>query len=284
VHLLPPARDIRAFLFPSWESGVAGVEAVTKSGVSPSLMRLYDPDETQLSFHMKPRSSAFMGFVSEAIKQYVQRVKGFDIMAACLLVVAFEGKKDVVSFQRRSVSATLRHYGGFPLGPAPGRSWYEKRYDLPLLRDLLLDHGLWVDVAESAMTWSALIPLWRDVKQSLNNYFESQGIHCFVGAHISHTYPTGACVYFHFAAPQAESKENPALDMQCYTQAKKLATQAILRNGGALSHHHGVGYEHIPFMGHYLDWGSLLLLRSLKTCLDPKDICNPGKLLPAIGN
>jgi hypothetical protein len=39
---------------------------------------------------------------------------------------------------------------------------------------------------------------------------------------------------------------------------------------GALSHHHGVGYEHLPFMSRYFDAKSLDVLRALKNHLDPK--------------
>eukprot|EP01087_Luapelamoeba_hula_P008322 TRINITY_DN2079_c0_g1_i1.p1 TRINITY_DN2079_c0_g1~~TRINITY_DN2079_c0_g1_i1.p1 ORF type:complete len:612 (-),score=68.00 TRINITY_DN2079_c0_g1_i1:25-1860(-) len=280
VHRKPSVVDFQAFLFPTWEDGVASIHQVVRKEVKPAMIRLYDPDETQLSFNMKPASSKFVSLVSSLIQGYLTKVKGYNTMNICLMIVGYEGENEAVKWQKKMTMPIFRSYSGFAVGSAPGKSWHEKRYDLPLLRDLLLDHGLWVDVAESSMSWSNLLPLWRDVKQSLNDFFEDQGLPCFVGAHISHTYETGACVYFHFATTLDSNAQE---DLELYTKAKKAATQAILRNGGALSHHHGVGFEHIPFMGHYMDWGSLQILRAMKHSLDPKDICNPGKLLPAQG-
>jgi len=48
-----------------------------------------------------------------------------------------------------------------------------------------------------------------------------------------------------------------------------------------LSHHHGIGAEHVKWMGQY--WGPLgiRVLRSIKRELDPKGVMNPGKLIPA---
>jgi alkyldihydroxyacetonephosphate synthase len=61
---------------------------------------------------------------------------------------------------------------------------------------------------------------------------------------------------------------------------KRAACQCIMANGGAISHHHGVGYDHRPWLA--AEDGSLGLaaLRALKAALDPHGIMNPGKLLP----
>jgi len=294
VHPLPEVKTFAAFLFPEWEKGVAAIHTSVREEAAPAMIRLYDADETQLSFSMRPATGKVMTLISDAIKAFLERFKGFDLKRVSMMIVGYEGSATAVRLQQRQLKAIAHRHQGVSLGSGPGRSWYDKRYDLPLLRDLLLDHGMWVDVAESSMTWSNVLPLWRDVKTSLKNHFSEHGLPSFVGAHISHTYPTGVCVYFHFAtmqrssdSPTSEDDEGKSYasdeDMRIYTAAKRLATQAILRNGGALSHHHGVGFEHVPFMGLYHDSPSLHLLRSLKASLDPKDICNPGKLLPPRG-
>jgi hypothetical protein len=81
-----------------------------------------------------------------------------------------------------------------------------------------------------------------------------------------------------------------------YQDAKRAACEALLKNKGhtsflcvcmccsltssvgALSHHHGVGYEHLPWMPKYFDETSLKLLRNLKAFLDPKSICSKNNL------
>jgi alkyldihydroxyacetonephosphate synthase len=51
----------------------------------------------------------------------------------------------------------------------------------------------------------------------------------------------------------------------------------VLEEGGALSHHHGVGLNRSRFMGDALGAG-LDVLASVKHALDPNGILNPGKL------
>ena len=52
---------------------------------------------------------------------------------------------------------------------------------------------------------------------------------------------------------------------------------AVLANGGALSHHHGVGLNRSRFVAEALGPG-LGVLQAVKDALDPNGILNPGKL------
>jgi alkyldihydroxyacetonephosphate synthase len=98
----------------------------------------------------------------------------------------------------------------------------------------------------------------------------------YVGCHISHTYETGACLYFTFAARQPKGRE-----LEHYYDYKRLVTDAILRLGGTLSHHHAVGVEHRAWVSQDISPSGLQALRALKNSLDPKQVLNPGKLLPS---
>ena len=61
---------------------------------------------------------------------------------------------------------------------------------------------------------------------------------------------------------------------------KNKVTDVIVAAGGSLSHHHGIGLEHVKWMQQY--WGPLgiRVLKSIKHELDPKAIMNPRKLVP----
>jgi alkyldihydroxyacetonephosphate synthase len=52
-----------------------------------------------------------------------------------------------------------------------------------------------------------------------------------------------------------------------------------MRNGGTLSHHHGIGRDHVPWIRQELGSNGLELLKAMKRQLDPTGIMNPGKLL-----
>jgi alkyldihydroxyacetonephosphate synthase len=134
------------------------------------------------------------------------------------------------------------------------------------------------DVAETSTVWSNVLPLYFGTIQSLKTKFSEGDGTGYIGCHISHTYKTGACLYFTFAARQPDGRE-----LEHYYEYKRLITDTILRLGGTLSHHHAVGIEHRPWIQQELSPAGLQALHALKSSLDPKRILNPGKLLPELG-
>jgi alkyldihydroxyacetonephosphate synthase len=93
-----------------------------------------------------------------------------------------------------------------------------------------------------------------------------------VSAHQSHSYRTGACLYFTFAGKvDADQRDT------YYTAAWDTGTRAVLDHGGALSHHHGVGLNRARFMADALG-PAFATLVTLKQALDPNGVLNPGKL------
>eukprot|EP01088_Endostelium_zonatum_P015656 TRINITY_DN394_c0_g1_i1.p1 TRINITY_DN394_c0_g1~~TRINITY_DN394_c0_g1_i1.p1 ORF type:complete len:673 (-),score=179.69 TRINITY_DN394_c0_g1_i1:36-2054(-) len=299
VHKVPPVKEFHGVIMPSWEQGVKCIETIIRNEGGSAMIRLYDPEETKLSFSMKPGAApgsqtagqAFGHFFSEqmsnVIKKYLEYGRGFDMNKVCLMLVGFEGEKANVTHQKKQVFKQVKAFEGVWIGQGPGKSWYEKRYDLPLLRDFLMQHGMWVDVAESSMSWQDILKLWKEVKEDVVNAITARGYPGWCGAHISHSYENGVCVYFHYASiveerngviPNGEEGD----DLRVYLAAKEAATEAILRNGGALSHHHGVGIEHVPWMERYFGVEGVRLMREIKGIMDPKGVCNPGKVFELV--
>jgi alkyldihydroxyacetonephosphate synthase len=91
-------------------------------------------------------------------------------------------------------------------------------------------------------------------------------------AHLSHSYPDGACLYFTFAGQPAEGGREGY-----YRAAWDAGTRAVLERGGALSHHHGIGLNRARFVREALG-DAFEVLASVKAALDPHGILNPGKL------
>ena len=57
------------------------------------------------------------------------------------------------------------------------------------------------------------------------------------------------------------------------------ASDAIVARGATITHHHGVGVDHAPWLGAEIGPGGARVLRAIKDELDPAGIMNPGKLL-----
>jgi len=273
IHANPPVRVYHGFLFPSFDDGVAAMHTCVREGTRPSLLRLSDAEETELSFHMKPAVSGLKALVPAIVKPYLA-ARGYT--APCLMIVGLEGTKAQVRKLRRNVFHILSAHRGFHLGKGAGDSWSQGKFNMPYLRDYLMDHGILVDVAETATLWSNVVPLYRITQRAFADHCRSLGIQSYMGCHISHTYETGACLYFTYAAVQDQSRA-----LERYYELKRFITDTFLEFGAALSHHHAIGLEHRPWMTQEHSPAALGALCSLKSSLDPGNIMNPGKLLPA---
>jgi len=94
-----------------------------------------------------------------------------------------------------------------------------------------------------------------------------------VMCHISHVYPTGASLYFTVVAAQH------ADPIGQWTAAKRAAGDAIMANGGTITHHHAVGTEPPSVDGAGDRDLGVAILRAVKATVDPAGILNPGKLI-----
>jgi alkyldihydroxyacetonephosphate synthase len=101
------------------------------------------------------------------------------------------------------------------------------------------------------------------------------GARGIVLCHISHSYADGASLYFTYIFPRALDRE-----IAQWQAIKRAATDAIVAHGGTISHHHGVGEDHLPWMAQEKGALGVEILRAIKRTLDPKGILNPGKLIP----
>jgi alkyldihydroxyacetonephosphate synthase len=119
---------------------------------------------------------------------------------------------------------------------------------------------------EVATTWDRLMDLYREVRKALSPL-------AIVLAHFSHAYPEGCSVYFTFAA----SAEGRVRSDNLYDEIWKRGLEAVLKAGGTISHHHGIGQSKSAFME--AEHGpSMAIFRKLKTMMDPAGVLNPGKM------
>ncbi len=68
--------------------------------------------------------------------------------------------------------------------------------------------------------------------------------------------------------------------MEQWREIKQVASAAIGANGGTITHHHGVGVDHVPGLEREVGPVGIEALRAVKERFDPEGILNPGKLLP----
>jgi len=269
------AREYRGVLMPSLEAGLEFMRQCAQSGGAPATLRLSNPEETKLGFALKTPGGAASRLLARAVKVWLERGRGFDFNRVCLLIVGWEGTPEEIARRREATLAQVRAFGGFDAGKGAGDAWFARKYEYPLLRDLVMDIGGMVDVTEATVLWSSALATYRKVEAGLRAALARGEFPGYVGCHLSHAYPAGVCLYFTFGAARAAGRE-----IEQYLAVKKLAVDLLIESGASLSHHHAVGYEHLPWVEGYLGPAALGALRAAKAALDPAGVCNPGKLLP----
>lgn len=268
VHELPEARDYRAYLFRSFEAGALAIRKIVQAELPVAMLRLSDADETYF-FGTFKRLLHPAGKVT-AVAERVLSTAGFG-EGRCVLMVGIEGEEASVRATQARVRRVAMSAGGLPVGAGPGRAWLEQRFRMPYLRDPMLDRGVGVDTLETSTEWSNLLRLYRAVRRAIRGEL---GPNAAVLAHISHSYPDGASLYFTFFFARDLDDE-----IGQWLRVKRAASDAIAEHGGTISHHHGVGQDHAPWFRAEKGEAGVGLLAAAKASLDPEGILNPGKLL-----
>jgi len=216
---------------------------------------------------------AFFAAASAGIRIGDGGFVGRRLQGRALLLMGFEGTAAAVAHRRRTAVRYARG-SSTNLGSRPAERWFAERFEVPYLRDSFLDHGILVDTVETAARWSKLLEVYAAGRKALYEALEQGGSAGLVLCHISHAYLEGASLYYTFLAPQKIGRE-----IEQWETIKAAVTSAFVASGGALSHHHGIGADHAPYLGRMIGEDGIIVLRALKRELDPEGIMNPGKLL-----
>ena len=96
----------------------------------------------------------------------------------------------------------------------------------------------------------------------------------FISCRVTQVYQTGVCVYFYLAFFH-QGVPDP---VRTFNELERAARDEILKSGGSLSHHHGVGKLRRGFLGRVfsptaLEWGA-----DVKQAIDPDNIFGIGNL------
>jgi alkyldihydroxyacetonephosphate synthase len=275
IHHAPPERKILGYLFPDWYGALTAMAEIARSEASPSVTRIADPHETQFSFATKKPGGLVDSLSSSALKEYLRRVKRYDMDRACLGFVGYEGTSERVKRERKLVGKIVAQHGGICVGSGPGELYDQKKFDTPYIRDFLLDRGVLADVSETSTSWSNLPKLYDGVIEAAEKAFAELEVRGFIMCHMSHSYHSGACLYFTFAFPPGERGD----PLEQYDRVKRAIQQGFIDEGGTLSHHHAVGLAHAPWLEADLSPAGVAMVRALFDGIDPAHRLNPGKIV-----
>jgi alkyldihydroxyacetonephosphate synthase len=273
VHRIPQKRGVYAYFFPNWATGLKTMQAISESDANPSITRVSDSRETAFSLATSKNRKGLDKFLAGTVLPGLMKLKGWKTADICLSFIGYEGGTAHAKRQKKLVDAIVKKHGGMGIGTGPGVLFDQKKFDTPYLRDFLLDRGAAGDVSETAAPWSRLGTLYGEVIAKAEGVYQQFGKTGYIMCHLSHSYHSGACLYFTFAFVGGDDMLGE------YDQVKKAIQQAFVDNGGTLSHHHGVGLEHSAWLEQDISAEGVKVMRGLFGAVDPGDNLNPRKLV-----
>ncbi len=268
IRPLPEREDFHAVFFPTWDLGVDAVRLMVQQDIPLSMLRLSNPveTETQLTLAGHEKTIAWL-------KRYL-RLRGSGIKPV-MLMIGFTGLNRDVLRSRREALAVAKQCRGVHAGKVMGKAWSSKRFHGPYMRNALWRAGYAADSAETAVNWPQAGAAMQAIEEAACQALQGEGERVHAFTHLSHVYRQGCSIYSTFvfrAAPSYE--ENHAR----WVKLKRAVSDAIVASGGTISHQHGVGIDHAPYLEAEKGRLGMDLIRAVAREFDAQGMMNPGKL------
>jgi alkyldihydroxyacetonephosphate synthase len=159
IHRIPLVRRYEGLMFKSFRDGITAIRETMQSGLIPAMMRLSDPDETTVSLMLSSQG------VTTKLGLWMLERLGYVPTQQCVMILGVEGEHSAVKAERQVAIRACKRNGAFAIGKGVGRTWLDERFELPYLRDVLLDHCILIDTLETATTWDKLEALHGAIKK-----------------------------------------------------------------------------------------------------------------------
>lgn len=233
IRRLPTHVWNAAFTFQTFEAAVNASRALVELDVRPAVCRAYNELETQFQFQE----------------------------SGCILLLVYHFRsKAVLAAEREEISALLEG-NSTPADPKLVDLWLEKRFNFREEIESVKRMGYTLETMEVAAKWSRLLELYYEALDVLGGLPGVAG----VGAHVSHLYDQGACLYFTLLfQPKKE------IYWSMWEAMKKITKT----HDATISHHHGVG---ILKKVYAKDEVPIDLIKRIKQAVDPRGVMSPDR-------
>jgi alkyldihydroxyacetonephosphate synthase len=197
--------------------------------------------------------------------------KDFDPESVVCATISYEGSDREVREQMAAVSCLSRAHGGIMLGSKVGKAGYDLTYMIAYLRDFAMTYHILGESFETFVPWSKIESLIAATKKRIVAEHASRllpGVP-FVGCRVTQLYHEGACLYFYMCINfEGFVDQGSAV----YADLERAAREEILKQGGSLSHHHGIGKLRSSFAKKRSSLGFGNVITSIKESMDKDNI------------
>ena len=252
---IPKFKVTRTVRFKNFWKAVEATRQLSQSGLFPTNARLID--------HMEAFSN------------------GLGDGQSTVVIIGFESHQHAVDHKLEDALQICKNLEGECDTPRivnerseKADAWKSSFLKAPYLRDELMKSGFILETFETATTWDNFEHFHKAVKSATQAAVQE---HCGAGtvtSRFTHLYPDGPAPYYTIIA-----KGSPGKQLEQWDAIKVAASNAIIENGGTITHHHAVGKYHQPYYERQQSAIFNKALRAVKNELDPQSIMNPDVLI-----
>ncbi|MCV2369481.1 FAD-binding oxidoreductase [Roseateles oligotrophus] len=269
ISRLPEREDFVAVFLPDWAAGEAAVRELAQGKLGLSMLRLANATETLTTLRLAGHAGA-IGW----LERYLS-LRGCQPGSKVMLMLGFSGGAAQVGAMKAQARSILRRHRGVSTGTLLGKKWQANRFKGVYLRNALWAQGYAVDTMETAVDWPRVPAMMAAMEQAGRAAFAAVGERCHAYTHLSHVYAQGSSVYTTFVF-----RIGPDFDaaMARWQALKTAVCEAIVQGGGTITHQHGVGKDHAPYLEAEKGAEGMAALRAMADHFDPDRLLDSGNL------
>ncbi|MEN8447064.1 MAG: FAD-binding protein, partial [Cyanobacteria bacterium J06555_13] len=201
IRPLPEVQKYGSLLFPTMETGIDFLYALTRLGCIPASIRLVDNAQFRFSQVLKPEAVGIAKWIKRVQKFYLKNVVRFSMQEAVAATVVLEGSKQEVAYQEKTLYALAKKYKGIVGGASNGRGGYLLTYAVAYIGNFLMRFHILGETFETTVAWSDIPSVVTAVKTELNHQHQQRQLpgRPYINYRVTQVYPTGVCLYFTMA-------------------------------------------------------------------------------------
>ena len=271
VSRMPEEEKFFVFFMPDWEKAKKAVRELVQQKVPMSMMRVSNAKETNAHLHLGTKEQQYK------ILDRFLKFRGLKD-GRCMLTFGVTGTKLQNKASLKQIRSILGQYGGVGgfIANMMGSIWAEGRFRFPYLRESCWQEGIAIDTLETSTDWENVDRVLSDIEQSLETALKDEGEEVMVFTHLSHLYGQGCSIYTTYFFRCADSYDQT---FHRWQKLKRAASNVIAQARATISHQHGVGKDHAPYLEAEKGRLGMQLIEQMLDQFDPDKRLNPGTLL-----
>ena len=269
IHKLPECSDYESVVLKDWDTGLDFMYELAHSSSVPASARMLDSLHYQFGSALKPEKNN-IGKLKSKIQKLVFKMKDFSTDDFVAAVFKLEGSFSEVEYQRKNIKRLAKKYNGLLGGSKEGKVGYNITMVIAYIREFFVPQGILGETLETAVPWSKVNQVKDEANKLLTELHKKYDLpgKPFFCSRISKVYHTGICMY-NTMGINVRGIKNPE---KVFSDIEHKIRECFIKNGGSISHHHGVGKLRKDFMPETISPGSIDVIQGIKKSQDPNNI------------